>query len=58
MLSFIDPTIVLSMFMLSFIFKIVCGLFEWKQKGAGFYRLSIYIYQVRIQDFKLGERRT
>jgi hypothetical protein len=30
MLSFIDPALVLSMFMLSFIFVIVCGLFEWK----------------------------
>jgi hypothetical protein len=31
MLSFIDTAIVLSMFLLSFIFVIVCGLFEWKR---------------------------
>jgi len=26
-----DPAIVLSIFMLSFVFVIVCGLFEWKR---------------------------
>jgi hypothetical protein len=30
------PAVVLSMFMLSFIFMIVCGHFEWKQICAGF----------------------
>ena len=37
--TFIDPAvaIVLSMFMLSFIFVIVCGLFEWKRICAGFF---------------------
>jgi hypothetical protein len=31
----VDPPIVLSMFMLSFVFVIVCGLFEWKGIYAG-----------------------
>jgi hypothetical protein len=37
--TFTDPAIVLSMFMLSFIFVIVCGLFEWKQICAGLFYL-------------------
>jgi hypothetical protein len=36
MLSFIDLDIVLSMFMLSFIFVIECVLVEWKWICAGF----------------------
>jgi hypothetical protein len=36
-LSFIDTAIVLSMCILSFIFVIVCGLFEWQQICTGFY---------------------
>jgi hypothetical protein len=31
-----DPAIVLSMFMLSFIFVTKCGLFEWKRICRGF----------------------
>jgi hypothetical protein len=34
-LLFTDPDIVLSMFILSFMFVIVCGLFEWKRISAG-----------------------
>jgi hypothetical protein len=48
MLSFIDPAIVLSMFVFSSIFVTVCGLFEWKQICAGFYRLFIYILLLEI----------
>jgi len=48
MLSFIDPAIVLSMFMFSLLFVTVCGLFEWKQICAGFYRLFTYILPLEI----------
>jgi hypothetical protein len=41
--AFIDPAIVLSMFMLSFILLIVSGLFERKRICAGFV-LLVYIY--------------
>jgi hypothetical protein len=55
MLSFIDSAIVLSMFMLSIIFEIICGLFGWKWICAGFFdhlfisvlqssKLKIWIY--------------
>jgi hypothetical protein len=57
MLSFIDPAIVLSMLMLSFIFVIVCGLFEWKRTCAGFfYRLLIMYCRGRssYQAVELG----
>jgi len=44
MLSFTDRAIVMSMFMLSFIFVIVCGLYEWKRIFAVFFnRLFIYV---------------
>jgi hypothetical protein len=42
MLLFIDLAIVLSMFMLLFIFVLICGLFEWKRKCADFL-LFVYI---------------
>ena len=65
MLTFINPAIVLSMFMLTFMFVILCGLFEWKQICAGSFIISLYLNccfrsnyqedkQGRIQDFKLG----
>ena len=34
--AYTDPAIVLSMFMLSFIFVTECGLFEWKRICRGF----------------------
>jgi hypothetical protein len=51
MLSFTDSAIVLSMFMLSFIFMIVhvCGLFEWKQISTGFLSL-VYIHLYMFGD--------
>jgi hypothetical protein len=44
--AFIDPGIVLSMFMLSFIFVIVCGLFVWTRVCVG---LFIYVLSLEIQ---------
>ena len=44
--AFIDPGIVLSMFMLSCIFVIVCGLFVWKRVYVG---LFIYVLSLEIQ---------
>jgi hypothetical protein len=43
---FIDSGIVLSMFMLSCIFVIVCGLFVWKRVYVG---LFIYVLSLEIQ---------
>ena len=43
-LIFIDPGVVLSMFMLTFIFMIVCGLFEWKWIWSGFFLSFVNIY--------------
>ena len=45
-----DTSIVLSMFMLSFIFLIVCDLFE-----QAFYRLFIYIYILSFIQLSRGE---
>ena len=45
MLSYIDPAIVLSMFMLSFIFVIVYVRLEWKRICAGLVSF-VYIYIV------------
>ena len=45
---FTDSAIVLSMIMLSFIFVIACGLFEWKCT-VFFYRLFIYVLLLEIQ---------
>jgi len=44
--AFINPAIVLSMFILSLVFVRVCGLFEWK--GAGF--LSCVFVCIAIGD--------
>ena len=56
--SFIDPAIVLSMFMLSFIFVIVCGLFEWERICAGFlFIVCLYYYcsgKSNYQDGRVG----
>jgi len=42
--AFVDPAIVLFMFMLSFIFVIVVlCLFEWKRLWKVFYRFFFYI---------------
>ena len=44
------------MFMLSFIFVIVCGLIAGKRIWAGFfYRLFIYVLPLEIQLSKRGE---
>ena len=50
MLSFIDPAIVQSMFMLSFIFLIVCDLFECDTKLCD----KVYQWLVTGQWFSLG----
>ena len=48
--TFIDHAIVRSMFMLSFIFVIVCDLFEWIQISIKvFYRLFTYVLALEIQ---------
>ena len=48
--TFIDHAIVRSMFMLSFIFVIVCDLFEWMQISIKvFYRLFTYVLALEIQ---------
>ena len=44
MLSFIEPAIVLSIFMLSSIVVLVCGLFEWKRIWAIFFVLLFFLY--------------
>ena len=36
--------LLLSKFLLLFIFVIVCGIFEWKRICAGFFLMFIYIY--------------
>ena len=41
--AFTDLAIVLSMCMLSFIFVIVSGLFEWKRIRAGFFIVCLYL---------------
>ena len=41
--AFTDPAIVLSMFMLQFIFVIACDLFEWKQI-CRFLSICLYMY--------------
>jgi len=48
-----DPAIVLSMLMLSFIFLIECGLFDWKRNCAGFL-LFVYIGIVIGEPFIRG----
>jgi hypothetical protein len=51
--SCFNPSIVLSMFMLSFNFVIVCGLFECKQICTGFfYRLPICVLPLEIELWK------
>jgi hypothetical protein len=47
--AFIYTAIILSMFMLSFIFVIVCDLFEWKQICAGFISLVYICIVLEIQ---------
>jgi hypothetical protein len=48
--AFSDPAFVLSKFMLSFIFVIVCGLFECKRICAGLVdRLCIFVLPLEIQ---------
>ena len=48
--TFIDHAIVRSMFMLSFIFVIVCDLFEWMQICIKvFYHLFTYVLALEIQ---------
>jgi len=48
--------IVVNMFMLSFIFVIVCGLIEGKRICAGFfYRLFIFVLPLEIQLSRRGE---
>ena len=49
MINTIDPAIVLYMFMLSFIFVIFRGLFEWRRIFTGFYPLFIYVLSLEIQ---------
>ena len=46
--AFIDPAIVLFMFMLSFVVVILCGLFEWKRICAGF--LSFVYICIAVLD--------
>ena len=45
----IDPAIVLFMFMLSFVFVIVCGFLEWKRICAGFFIVYLYMYFGMLQ---------
>jgi len=47
-----NPAIVLSMFMLSFIF--VCGLFEWKWICAGFCIICLCVYYCWRSSYKKG----
>jgi len=52
--AFIDPAIVLSMFMFSFIFVIVCGLCGWKRIGGG---VSFFVYSwIGVSDLILKRR--
>ena len=44
-----DSAIVLSMFMLSLIFVIVCSLLARKQICRSFYRILIYVLKMEIQ---------
>ena len=49
MLSFTDTAIVLSMFILSFVFVIVCVLLSGSESVQVFYRLFIYVLTLKIQ---------
>ena len=44
LITSIDNAIVLSLFMLSFFFVIVCGLLKWKQIYVGFFIVCFYRY--------------
>jgi hypothetical protein len=50
MFSFIDPAIVLSMFMFSFIFVIVCCLFEWKRISADFFFIVCTVLEIQLSE--------
>ena len=43
--AFIDPATVLFMFVLSFLFEVVCGLFKWKRTCADLLSF-VYFYIV------------
>ena len=57
-LIFIDPAIVLSMFIFPFMFVIVslCGLFEWKQICAWFFFYHLFI-SVLFPEIQLSRER-
>jgi len=48
-------TIVLSIFMLTFIFAIVCGLFEWKRICADFFIVCFYLFWRWRPNYQEGD---
>jgi hypothetical protein len=52
-IAFIEPAIVLSMFLLSSIFVMVCGLFEWKRICVFFFYI-VCVFPLEMQLSKVG----
>jgi hypothetical protein len=55
--AFIDPVFVLSIFLPSLIFVMVCGLFKWKRICKGFFIVCLYVYCRWGYSYKEGRIR-